>query len=79
MVHVGVDVHKRVSQIAVLSATGEVTQHRLENDRLTVHRFFAQVPAPRPSARKALGRRWAGAPPHHHSRDRALPRHPRGA
>ena len=58
MVHVGVDLHKRVSQIAVLSANGEVTQHRLENDRLQVHRFFAQVPAPARVAIEASGTWW---------------------
>jgi len=55
MVHVGVDLHKRMSQIAVLSANGELTQHRLENDRLGVQRFFAQVPAPARVAIEASG------------------------
>lgn len=55
MVHVGVDLHKRVSQIAVLNANGELTQHRLENDRLRVHRFFAEVPAPARVAIEASG------------------------
>ena len=58
MVHVGVDLHKRVSQIAVLSANGEVTQHRLENDRLRVQRFFEQVPAPARVAIEASGTWW---------------------
>ena len=58
MVHVGVDLHKRVSQIAVLSANGEVTQHRLENDRLQVQRFFEQVPAPARVAIEASGTWW---------------------
>ena len=58
MVHVGVDLHKRVSQIAVLSPNGEVTQHRLENDRLGVQRFFAQVPAPARVAIEASGMWW---------------------
>jgi transposase len=40
-----VDLHKRVSQIAVLSPNGELTQHRLENDRARLHRVFEQVPA----------------------------------
>ena len=58
MVHVGVDVHKRVSQIAVLSANGELTQHRLENDRFRVQQFFAQVPAPARVAIEASGTWW---------------------
>lgn len=58
MVHVGVDLHKRVSQIAVLSPNGEVTQHRLENDRLRVQQFFAQVPAPARVAIEASGTWW---------------------
>jgi hypothetical protein len=32
MVHVGVDLHKCRSQIAVLTADGELTQHRVPND-----------------------------------------------
>ncbi|MDD5559067.1 hypothetical protein [Candidatus Methylomirabilis sp.] len=44
--HVGVDVHTRVSQIAVLSANGDLTQHRLENDRFQMPRVFGRVPAP---------------------------------
>jgi len=32
MVHVGVDLHKRSSQLAVLMPDGEVTQQRLEGD-----------------------------------------------
>ncbi len=58
MVHVGVDLHKRVSQIAVLSTGGELTQHRLENDRGRVQRFFAQVPAPARVAIEASGTWW---------------------
>jgi transposase len=53
-----VDLHTRVSQIAVLSANGELTQHRLENDRARVHRFFAQVPAPARVAIEASGTWW---------------------
>ncbi len=44
MVHVGVDLHKRSSQLAVLMPDGEVTQQRLENDPRQLERFFAQVP-----------------------------------
>lgn len=58
MVHVGVDLHKRVSQVAVVSANGELTQHRLENDRLEVQRFFEQVPTPARVAIEASGMWW---------------------
>ena len=44
MVHVGVDLHKRSSQLAVLMPDGEVTQQRLENDPTRLEQFFAQVP-----------------------------------
>jgi hypothetical protein len=47
MVHVGVDLHKRMSQIAVLTADGELTQHRLPNDLAHLEPF------PPPSARTA--------------------------
>lgn len=58
MVHVGVDLHKRMSQIAVLRANGELTQHRLENDRALVQRFFEEVPAPARVAIEASGTWW---------------------
>ena len=44
MVHVGVNLHKRRAQLAVLMPDGEVTQQRLENDPAQLERFFAQVP-----------------------------------
>jgi len=44
MVHAGVDLHKRSSQLAVLMPDGEVTQQRLENDPTRLEQFFAQVP-----------------------------------
>ena len=46
MVTVGVDLHKHVSQIAVLKASGEVVQHRLDNDPEKVAQFFSEIPAP---------------------------------
>lgn len=58
MVHVGVDLHKRVLQIAVLSPNRELTQHRLENDRPQVQRFFAQVPPPARVAIEASSTWW---------------------
>jgi hypothetical protein len=42
MVHVGVDLHTRMSQIAVLNADGELTQHRLPNDLAHLEPFFAR-------------------------------------
>jgi len=44
MVHVGVDLHKRSAQLAVLMSDGELTQQRLENDPEQLEQFFAQVP-----------------------------------
>lgn len=57
MVHVGVDLHKRVSQLAVLSPDGEITQHRLTNDLPRMERFFAQLPPAR-VAIEASGTWW---------------------
>src|SRR5262245_1948607 len=58
MVHVGVDLHKRMSQIAVLTADGELTQHRLPNDPARLEPFFAQLPTPNPIAIEASGTWW---------------------
>jgi transposase len=58
MVHVGVDLHKRVSQIAVLTADGELTQHRLANEVPRLEQFFAQLPTPSPVAIEASGTWW---------------------
>ena len=58
MVHVGVDLHKRVSQIAVLTEEGELTQHRLTNEPLRLQRFFAELPAHTPVAIEASGTWW---------------------
>ena len=41
-----------------MSANEELTQHRLENDRARVHRFFEQVPAPARVAIEASGTWW---------------------
>ncbi len=59
MVHVGVDLHKRVSQVAGLTAEGELTQHCLVNDVGRVEQFFAQLPRPAPVAIEASGT-WCG-------------------
>jgi len=58
MVHVGVDLHKRSSQIAVLSADGEVAQHRLDNEVARVRNFFEQLPPASPVAIEASGTWW---------------------
>ena len=47
MVHVGgVDLHKRFSQVAVLAVEGEIRQHRLANDLVTLERVFGTRPEP---------------------------------
>ena len=58
MAHVGVDLHKRTSQIAVLTEDGELTQHRLENEVARVEQFFAQLPPKTPVAIEASGTWW---------------------
>jgi hypothetical protein len=58
MVHVGVDLHKRFSQIAVLTDEGQLTQHRLSNELPKLHEFFAQLPTPAPVAIEACGTWW---------------------
>ena len=58
MVHVGVDLHKRMSQIAILTADGELTQHRLPNDLGQLEPFFAQLPTSSPIAIEASGTWW---------------------
>lgn len=58
MVTVGVDLHKRVSQIAVLTAAGEVAQHRLDNDPEKMVQFFSRIPAPASVAIEASGTWW---------------------
>lgn len=58
MVTVGVDLHKRVSQVAVLSDGGEVVQHRLDNDPEKIVQFFRQLPAPASVAIEASASWW---------------------
>jgi len=57
MVTVGVDLHKRMSQIAVLSDQGRITQWRLANDATRVGRFFHGLPPSR-VAIEASGTWW---------------------
>jgi transposase len=55
---VGVDLHKRSSQLAVLMPDGEVTQQRLENDPTRLEQFFAQVPRGAQIAIETSGTWW---------------------
>ena len=70
MVHMGVDLHKRMSQIAVLTADGELTQHRLPNDLAHLEPFFARLPTPSPIAIEASGTWWRSWT---YSNDSAIP------
>jgi transposase len=58
MVHVGVDLHKRMSQITVLTEDGELVQRRLANDAARVEQFFGQLPPQTPVAIEASGTWW---------------------
>jgi hypothetical protein len=53
MVHVGVDLDKRSSQIAVLTEEGEISQQRLPNDPVRLEKFFAELPPHTPVAIEA--------------------------
>jgi len=58
MVHVGVDLDKRSSQIAVLTEDGEIRQQRLPNDPTQLEKFFAELPPHTPIAIEASGTWW---------------------
>jgi hypothetical protein len=58
MVHVGVDLDKRRSQIAVLTEEGEISQQRLPNDPVRLEKFFAELPPHTPVAIEASGTWW---------------------
>jgi transposase len=58
MVHVGVDLHKRVSQIAVLTDEGDLQPHRFANDPQRLEAFLGQLPAQSPIAIEATGTWW---------------------
>ena len=58
MVHVGVDLDKRSSQIAVLTEDGEVRQQRLPNEATRLEKFFAELPPHTPVAIEASGTWW---------------------
>ena len=57
MVNVGVDLHKRMSQIAVLTEEGRIAQRRLANEAAQVERFFHGLPPAR-VAIEASGTWW---------------------
>lgn len=44
MVHVGLDLHKHYSQVAVLEESGEIWERRLSHDGLEVEEFFRGLP-----------------------------------
>lgn len=44
MIHVGVDLHKGFSQVAVLEETGEIRAERLDNETGRVREFFEGLP-----------------------------------
>ena len=58
MVHVGVDLDKHNSQIAVLTDDGEIVQQRLANEATLLEKFFAQLPRQTPVAIEASGTWW---------------------
>lgn len=57
MVHVGLDLHKSFSQVAVLEETGEVWQRRLSHDEKELEEFFRDLPPAR-VAIEATGTWW---------------------
>lgn len=58
MVHVGVDLHKRISQIAVLDGAGEIQQHRVSNDPEQIVNALSAVPKGTEVAIEATGTWW---------------------
>jgi transposase len=58
MVHIGVDLHKQFSQIAVLTPEGELSEHRLANKPDRVRELFTTFPRPSKIAVEATGSWW---------------------
>jgi len=58
MVHVGIDLDKHSSQIAILTEDGEVMQQRLANDVTRLEEFFRDLPPHTPVAIEASGTWW---------------------
>ncbi len=46
MVHIRVDHHKRFSQLAILTETGEVIERRVPHEGPRIHEAFANLPGP---------------------------------
>jgi transposase len=57
-VHVGVDLHKKVTQFAVLNPDGVVQQRRMENDVDQIATFLRGLPQPSRLAVEATGTWW---------------------
>jgi len=57
MVHVGVDLHKQFSQVAVLTDEGEIREGRVENEREAMVEYFRGLPPSR-VAIEASGTWW---------------------
>lgn len=77
MLHVGVDLHKRMSQIAVLSEDGEIAQHRFANDLERLKKFFTELPPKTPVAIEASGTWWWLADLLEHLGHRPILSHPK--
>ena len=58
MVHVGVDLDKHTSQIAVLAGDGEIAQQRVPNDAARLAKLLAELPPQTPVAIEASGTWW---------------------
>jgi transposase len=58
MLHVGIDLDKHSSQIAVLTEDGEIRQQRLPNEADRLAQFFAQFPPQTHVAIEASGTWW---------------------
>jgi transposase len=58
MVTVGVDLHKRVAQVAVLDSEGEVSQYRFDTATQDMAQFFAQLPMQTSVAVEASATWW---------------------
>ena len=56
MPHVGVDLHKRFSQVAILGEDGSVTQRRIEHQGTEMEKFLDELEAGTRIAVEATGR-----------------------
>jgi transposase len=48
MIHVGLDMHKKFSEVAVMESDGRIVDRRrlLHADKQSIHDYFSQLPAP---------------------------------